>query len=274
MDRWRVQFIRCLLAVHLLLNLLVCWTIHSKVAYEINVWIGFPLLLLGPSQGGLLGAWIALGGKGTSWRVLLAVGGIVAYLWCVGRFGEVDGIFHLLLAWAAWVVSALLLLARFTGLRIVRGEAPNQQRPQFSLRDAFVWMTAFAVLLGATCWQSSPFEHIANDLADAGFWTAVGSSAAVSLACFWLVLGTHWLGVRILVLPLAIAAGAVALRAGIGFLAVWAFATLLSFEAAWIVGSLLVVRLAGYRLTWQWRFGRGDSGSETPTSAPMQHDGD
>ena len=29
-----------------------------------------------------------------------------------------------------------------------------------------------------------------------------------------------------------------------------------SFMAAWTLGSLLVVRWAGYRLTWQWRFSR------------------
>jgi chromate transport protein ChrA len=34
------------------------------------------------------------------------------------------------------------------------------------------------------------------------------------------------------------------------------FGTLLSFETAWTILSLLVIRWAGYRMTWHWRLRR------------------
>ena len=43
--------------------------------------------------------------------------------------------------------------------------------------------------------------------------------------------------------------------------------------AGTFLGSLAVVRSAGYRLSWQWRFGRLANISEPPDTAPVQGDG-
>ena len=69
-------------------------------------------------------------------------------------------------------------------------------------------------------------------------------------------------------MPLAIGAGAYLLVVThIGNSSVWYFAFLLGLMAAWLIGSLFVVRLAGYRLAWRWRFSRKDL-----NAVPNDHD--
>jgi hypothetical protein len=238
---------------------------HSQVIYKISGWLDIPLMMLFPSQGALLGFWIALGGKHASWRVLLTVGGIVAYLWCVGTVPYVEALWHgLLLVPSICIVSVLLLLARFTGLRIFRGEASSQQRPQFAVRDALVWLTAFAVLFGAIrWWRSWPLHNILDDPADVRSLTNLGICAIASLASLWVVLGRRRLILRIFALV------AVNAAASYSFTQTnpWLGSLYLASEVAWIVGSLVVVRLAGYRLTWQWRLGRAVDVSRPPDTA-------
>lgn len=258
-----MKAIASLVAVHVVLNVLACWMQHSQLIYKISGWLDIPLVMLFPSQGALLGFWIALGGKRTSWRVLLTVGGIVAYLWCVGTAPHVEAWSHgLLLVPSICIVSVLLLLARFTGLRIVRGEAPCQQRPQFSVRDALIWMTTFAILFGAIRWPS-PLHQILDDPDDVRFLMNLGICAIASLASFWVVLGRRRLILRIFALV------AVNAAASYSFTQTnpWLGSLYLASEVAWIVGSLVVVRRAGYWLMWQWRFGRAVDASRPPDTA-------
>lgn len=95
----------------------------------------------------------------------------------------------------------------------------------------------------------------------------IAGCVAVSLASRWAVLGRKWLIARVFVVFATIAT-----LTGTAMIAAQSHDALLvglflAIEAAWIVGSLVVVRLAGYRLTWQWRFGRGVDVSWPPATA-------
>lgn len=280
-----------LAAVHLLLTVVVI--------PRLNVRVGLPpslrdaLLMLAPSQGCLCGLWIALGGKRTPWRVLFAIVGFVAFWWCgVGLASNTWT--PLADAWVVWfgwqtgVVGSFLLTARLTGLRLINEDALTRPaRLQFSIAEQLTWIMAFAVLFGAIrCLppdRSDGRIHFENLVfAITGFircggrpdpawiyysWLVVttGIFTGVSLAAIWLALGRTRLPTRILLMATTIAAGSTSIISP-----AWLFILLLAIQSAWIVGSLVVVRLAGYRLSWQWRFGRGGEGEEPPITASAQ----
>lgn len=245
-----MKAIGSLVAVHLLLNLLGCFIHNIPGTDGKRGWIMLPLMMLAPSQGAMLGFWTALAGKRASWRGLGAVVGVLAYVWCLDVLGSRNDDWYILFTWLAFGASALLFPARFLGWRIVFGDSAIQQRQQFSLVDALIWMTTFAVLFGAIRWHRwlrGGFQL--NSLA------IIGSCTAVSLASLWAALGRKWLTTRVLVLFATIG-----ILTGVAMIAVRSLEALLvglplTIEAAWIVGSLFVVRLAGYQLT---RWPKGD----------------
>jgi len=268
-----VKAIGILVAAHLLLNLLGCFVDNVPLTSGMNVLVGFPLLMLAPSQGALLGFWIAIGGKRTSWRVPLAFLSMVAYLGCVAKLGSKNDDFYIPFVLLAFCVSSVLLPLRFLGLRIVRGGFADRQRPQFSLMNALVWMTTFAVLFGAIQWRSFPLHRVAVGLGVA-FLAVMGICTAVSVASLWSALGSKWMTARILVLFVTVAAVPCIMTTTVGSVQpLIYYGLLLAIEAAWIVSSLLVVRLAGYRLMWHWRLGRLADNSEPPTTASLQREG-
>jgi len=84
-----------------------------------------------------------------------------------------------------------------------------------------------------------------------------GSLTSVAIATFYCALGGRWLAVRLLAVALSVALGArLFVASGVGSRSDAYFAMLLADMAAWLLSTLWLIRLAGYRLDWKWRFRR------------------
>jgi hypothetical protein len=163
-----------------------------------------------------------------------------------------DGI--LLLAQAGFIISALRL-ARMTGAAMVYPNDPNaavhRERPQFTLRQLLLLMTILAIAMGLIRWLV-PADRL-RLLSTAHWWVQLvanaGAGAAVTLAALWTALGTRWPAVRLL---------ALLLTAAVARLIVFAHSPavarmFIGAQGSLVFASLLVVRAAGYRLTWPRR---------------------
>jgi len=162
------------------------------------------------------------------------------------------------------IAGILLMGARFLGaeLRVtndadaVGGPNPKRQWIQFSLRSLISWTTALALLLGSLHYL--PGEQLRQILfSDSQSIAILGvilsGSALIAFAAIWITLGTRWLPARYFVLALA---GAAAILWMYLVLGPNELETLLPFclgQVGWMVGSLWLVRLAGYRLIWRRR---------------------
>jgi hypothetical protein len=229
-------------------------------------WLNVALVALLPGQGTLLGIWAALGGKATPWRLVAAVVGVAG---CVRLMQAIDpqnqtGTW-IFIAFAQMVpVATLLMVAHFLGTELTVPSAfhppqPGEPHPrwaQFSLRSLFSWTTAMALLLGSLhCllgeslrWMFRDPEFI-SDLA-----AILCSGTLIGLGAIWLALGTRWPPARhaVLLVTTLSAIGVLCLRPGLSeeveFVLVHC-----SAQVSWVIGSLLLVRLAGYRLVWRRR---------------------
>ena len=112
-------------------------------------------------------------------------------------------------------------------------------------------MTAIAIIIFAM--QFLGDEYLAA-LTNLPGWSIPAATGLVAIASFWTILGRMRLVVRLLALAVAVGVGTYALNEGVGFLSAAFFALLLVCEVIWIVCSLIVVRRAGYRWIWRWRF--------------------
>ena len=245
-----------LVVVHLLLHALSLWLPMGRW-FKYSSWPLFLLFtgfMLGPSQGALLATWIALGRRGTLWRVVLAAIGTVVYLGC---FHRADDEWLALTTGEMAFMVALLLGARLTGLELTRFAQESAVRPrgQFFIRDVLAWTTALAVVLSAARFLILQGWYFNRYPKAVEFFAVFGSFAFIAVASLWAALGQRWLIVR-LALPLAAVGAGAALLAAPSMGLSWEFTMILSPMAAWMVGSLLVVRWAGYRLSWHWRFSR------------------
>jgi hypothetical protein len=248
--------IAALVLVHVVLHVIALLTIHEAVHHEIRSsffeFFLFALFMLGPSQATLLAFWVAFGGGRFLWRVLPIVVGAVVYLRCItvprpewreltiGQLG---------------VLGVLVLVARVVGFELVRcKDLPTaSSRFQFTIRDMLSWMTALAVILGALHYMPEglfPTYSIADAI------VVFGSFVLVAVTSIILALCNGWLLARLLLLPLTIGSGAAWLASHPSGRPVWYLSLLLGLMSVWIAASLLVVRYAGYRLIWWWRFGR------------------
>lgn len=230
----------------------------------------------GPSQGTLFALWVALGGKRTVARVLVAVAGIVVYLSCLHDVAY-DWLPETI--WQAVLLICILLLARLTGLELAHAsDPPPAPRPlQFSTRDVLVWTTVLAVVLSAIRFLSPASPVLSEDellpsLEDADIapdsavaevaamtsppvYLAVLAYTLVTIPSIWLGLGKKWLVARILLLPMMICLSAAVLSVVYGYWGLYLSRTMvLTGMSVWLLASLSVVRLAGYSLIWQWRF--------------------
>ncbi|MGA2034136.1 MAG: hypothetical protein ABSG68_17980, partial [Thermoguttaceae bacterium] len=219
----------------------------------------FALFMLGPSQATLLAILVAFGKGRFLWRVLPTVIGAIAYLRYV-RISDPD--FMPLTIGQLAVTGVLLLVARVVGVELVRfKDLPRVSRQlQFSIRDMLLWMTALAVVLSAAHYLP---ERWFPSLPVSAAIVVFGSFALVAIASMPLPLCSRWLPARLLLLPLMIGLGTAVLASRSYTWPAWYYGLLLVLMSAWITGSLLVVRWAGYRLTWQWPFRRKDQ-DETP----------
>jgi hypothetical protein len=216
---------------------------------------------LGPaiiiSQGSLLAMWVSHGGKPTPWRA-------VAFLLVAAVFGLPSAkgfVVRTPLIEQTINVMVVLLLLRFLGLRLRKPDSMAEDRLQpfqFSIKQALSWLTASVIFMSAMQYLKYVYAAYLQPNAQWDARHAICfdlSNLGVALAAIWLSLGNRWIIIRCL-----------ALLAGIGICALWEGQVLppmswycaieLSCEAAVTMISLLVVRLAGYRLTWHWPFRR------------------
>jgi hypothetical protein len=250
-QRWIVL----LIAFHaVLVTLTVLLALKSPEAW-LPEWIGEVLLMWFPSQGILLSVWAALGGRGTPWRALVAM---LAVIICARMLlNELD--FALVLFTSQMMnLTPILLIARLTGLELqhpaTRHASGDMQRFQFSLRRLLAWTTALAAVLGATHYFPEDFDF--SDYFNQESCAIHASCGLVALMSIWTSLGRRWRVLGLISCGLAVGIGTVALEHYVGFLGYLMFARLLIYQALWTTGSLCVVRWAGYKLTWRWRFRR------------------
>ena len=152
-------------------------------------------------------------------------------------------------------VAVPLLIARLLGLQLVnlavesRAEQPGTRRRfQFTILDLLGWMTAVAVTLGMLKLMGVWEDFVGVLLSwDFGLVVVIGTAASVALAGLWAVLGTGRLPLRIAVLVLtcfaAICVVEVYLSAPVPDVYFYLCSLILT-----LLGSLAVVRVAGYRI--------------------------
>jgi hypothetical protein len=256
-----------LVVAHLVLNVAaipLIMTDSPLPSGELSDVFLWALFLLAPSQATLLALWVALGGGRFLWRVVPAVLGVILYLWWFGRANDE---WRMIIFGQFCVSGLLLLVARVMGLELVLSSAPRTtSRPfQFSVRDMLMWTTALAVILSllrclGRTWLTS--MRVWNN----GESVAVfGSLALVTDAALYCSLGGRWLLARILLVPLAIGLAAYWLKVAVhSMFSARHLALLFGAMAAWLLGSLCLARLAGYRLAWRWPFSRNDLHAQPP----------
>lgn len=245
-------------AVHLLLFVLLLHAGNVVLLLHADIddlqradWFIFSCMAIFLSQGCLLGLWAALGGKPTPWRVTAVVIVAATWVWRIKQPAELTGIAAIVLLGQTFQVMGVLLVARFLGLRLSNADEDHVGHLQFSIAQALSWMTALAVFMGATHYLKDPLaEYFGRSV-----MPTTASALAVGLAAVWLICGTRWIALRCFTLLIVIGLG----LAWIGPQPFpgWPWScVLLVCEAVVTAASLVVVRLAGYRLVWHWHFRR------------------
>ena len=239
-------------------------------ASGVSDWLLWTLFAMAPCHGSLLAVWIALGGKATPWRLVAAVLGVAAWMWISHWFPDSDPhsmremfveVWTTDLTAEMFVLSGLLMLARLLGLELTdtshgdttQAVADDTQWIQFSLRTLMSWTTAVAVLLATLRYFPKwPLVTVLNE--PLPYAAILLGDALPALGALWLALGSRWPVKRIIVLVVA-SIGSVTifrLTGGLGA-ELWQIATFVVAQAVYLVGSLWLVRLAGYRLVWRRR---------------------
>lgn len=221
------------------------------------------VLMLIPTQGVLLGLWIAMGRRwAIPWRACLGIEIVAATAFAEHQFSTYpEPQLTPILVWETCLVALMLVLLRGGGLRMSCSGVPAMTRPpfQFSLLEVFSWMTATAVFL--TLLQSyAPYRDL---FPKPGFNSlGIGCLALLALPILWLVFGRRWFPLRCLACGTSLAATTFGIIAAYRiYVEVTGIALQLSIYTAWLIASFLVIRWAGYRLEWQWRFGRRGAAS-------------
>ncbi len=271
-----------LIAVHFLL--LSCVWLMDQSPYTHFFDIVFFLIL---TQGALLGFWTVLGKKATMpWRMYLGLAAIVAVLFgyysvCPTAPQHYAPLFVL----QTCLVAVALLAMRITGLRLVHvsdSAVPPSDPFRFSLFDVLSWTAATALILGSL--QCLPRGVIRERLSLPVYLTlrelflaACVPLAGVALASFWLVLGRRWPIRRFLGWVTVIVLGAALVESVDRQRLLFWYALLWTSYAALLTPSLVVVRLAGYRLEWWCQFGGQEKNRTTAEETPKAlraNDGD
>ncbi len=264
---------RLLIAAAVIPNLTVLAVFFSPVFRYIfsflvrSPFIGLAAVALIFSQGALVAFWVVFGSGRPLWRSLAVVLGVVANTW-VQQHRQSDFIQYLAQHRAIPLLCAVwgfLVVARVLGLGLVR--TPDARRTlqplQFSIADMLLWTTALAVVLGLLRWLALDWHRVLGDMDRRGEWAFFVALALVAMAATFLALGRGRPLLRVLLLPLSLVA-CVGVMEAVCFIAGQPFSSPrlssdacgVSLMAGWLVGSLWMLRLAGYRLAWPWRFRR------------------
>jgi hypothetical protein len=232
------------------------------------------LIALCMAQVGLIAIWTGFADRSLPWRILvlaLTIGlGTRLLAWTTGPHSDIEHAFMVndltwLLLGQSLVIVASLCAIRLRGVRLVRADnghpskpvAPRRSRLQFSLGYLLSWITVVAVILGLAQY-TLPFQGVWGLLTPTSWdhTVYVVTHAGLVLSGLWAVLGTARLCVRCLVAVLAIAAAIVANHLGTGLAGpLWPYAGLCVLQGFWVVASLSVFRVAGYRITRTARAG-------------------
>jgi hypothetical protein len=235
------------------------------------------LFALCMAQVGLVAVWTGFGGRSLPWRILglvLTIGlwsRLVA--WTLGSPGYV----HWTRLLTAQSVAILLPLwaARLRGVRLARADSANPSLAtasgpgplQFSLRYLLSWITVLAIILGLAQYTVG-FEELAAvprfELWTIGLFSL--SHGVLVLAAVWAVVGTRWLPVRALVAVVATAATIALNHLWTGIEELWPYSGLCMLQMLWVVASLSVFRVAGYRIVRRGRAGRDDQAGSADTA--------
>jgi hypothetical protein len=228
------------------------------------------LYLMVPAQGTLLGFWIAMGGRKTMpWRACAALGIVVAAVLGRGSLHPSPMPEHAsLLSDGVVLAAATMLVLRVVGLRLTHVAAPEAPRSplQVSILEILSWTTAAAVMLGV--WQSVP--EAAMQIFPSGWDDMLLLSFAFTILAatsLWLVFGetpliARGLAFAVLLGPLSFFVCQLAGAPQIGRVVF-----ILSVYSAWVIASLVVVRLAGYRVGWRRRGLRQEVASRNASEA-------
>ena len=219
----------------------------------------------------LAAIWMAYGGRWTPWLALALVVAIVCWLQFLsvvdrGFSRENSTTTAILFLLQATAIVAALGAARMAGVRLVvvgRSVLPDESlvwrpRLQFSLGYLMSWVTAVAVALGSMSYVLE-YRYILPSFRDQ--WAPLAAlslgDAAIALGALWMVLGARTPALRTIVLCLAALATLAVWYLAIGLGEDWIGVSILLVQILWLLASLAVVRVAGYRLVWRAAGGGG-----------------
>ena len=245
---------------HVLITLLVAAHILVALAVVSGAQLpdgrgGWALLfeIVSVGQVGLLSIWTALGRRATPWRPAALIAAIVAWSWvALNTYGNPRWLVVFLPM--AMTTVTILVVARGFGLRLfLPGVDPTENDGpwQFSLSRLFAWTTSLSICLGLL---SLTFRHIWDG--SSSHWLTIAvvtiGLTAIILISLWLA----WMRLRFSYIysPVIFALVMVLMLAG-GFSGrlFTDFDTYCGLEMLFLVSSLVVLRVAGYRL----KFGGG-----------------
>lgn len=249
--------LRMLLAVHLVFGLATgrfCFAVGGRLP---GISLEFLPLVVEIAtvlaQACLLGLWAGFA-PGAGWIRLagLAAGVLIleAGLW-VANHGRDNLVFLLTISAAVIAAVSLVLRRRGIELRHLPGVAssPSREGLRFSIRGLMAFTIAVALLLGGARGLRESFGHLGPSLFAIVIWST--SFVILTLAAAWAMLGRSR--------PLPRAAVVLVVAAALGFLFAYGIGerNAISFvyfmlcsviQSVLVLGSLLVVRSAGYRL--------------------------
>ena len=276
--------VRLLVILLVVATLLVDLVVVSAVASHQIVPDGRPHLALDAlftlcmAQVGLVAIGTGFGGKSLPWRslaLILTIGlwsRLVAWSDDVFDDGSlVNGCTCVLVAQSI-LMLVLLGALRFRGMRLVRASdkhpsqplAPGRRPFQFSLGYLLSWITVLGVVLGLAQYTLE-FDLIMEHLR-VNRWVlpvAAVSHAGLVLAGLWAVFGGARLWARALVVVLIAAAANVACHrcSPPGSRDLLRYTGLCLLQVFWVVASLSVFRVAGYRITRRAGVGQDERAS-------------
>ena len=249
---------------HVLITLLVA--AHILVALAVVAWaqmsgrLGGQILfsVVSVGQVGLLSIWTALGRSAAPWRPVALIATIVAWIW-VGESktgGGVDPYLLVLFLLVAATTVAIFAAARGFGLRLFLpgvDSVENDGPWQFSLSRLFAWTTSLSICLGLLS-LACRHCHLFHLWPNANHITALAVIVIELTAIILIAPCLAWMRLRFsyisFTFPVIFALLLVILLAYRFF---WPallrpIVTYCGLELLFLVGSLVVLRVAGYRL--------------------------
>ena len=222
------------------------------------------LFALCMAQVGLVAIWTGFGGKSLPWRVLGLVLTIGLWSRLAAWVTERSGHFALATHWSCLLLGygvAILVplwAARLQGVRPARvdGASPSppaahgRGRLQFSLGYMLSWITVLTVMLGLAQYALEA-ETLVRVLTS--YWWELPlfsvSHGVLVLASLWAAMGTARFWGRSLAVVAATALTIVANHLWTGVGETGPYAAFCVLQLLWVIASLSVFRVAGYRLT-------------------------